>query len=151
MKLSQFKNILRETLKEVLREELNDIRSIIMEGKTHSNTQYKSTSTKDMYYNEPSTIEPIINNSTGNPLLDILNETKNTMTGDDWSNMGTLGSENAQNFNPNHFMPQSEPLLGSVGDMLHSSNKSNDINQINIDVVPNYKDMMTSMINKGTI
>lgn len=88
MKASQFKELIKEAVREVLVEELNKTST----QQPPMQEQFTKTAPK----------------STGNPMLDALNETKSSMTAEDYSNLGggTMGSSLAQSFNRNSFMPQ---------------------------------------------
>ena len=89
MKASDFKNIIKEAVREAIREELTQMQQPVQEQVQKQPIQ-----------------------STGNPLLDALNETKGNMTSEDFSNLngGTMGSSMAQSFNRNSFMPQGRAM-----------------------------------------
>ena len=83
MKASQFKELIKEAVREVLREEL--------------------TSTTP----PPPVQEQVKYKPTGNAMLDILNETRANMSTSEYRNIagGTLGSSLAQSYNRSAFMP----------------------------------------------
>ena len=85
MKASDFKNIIKEAVREAIREELTQMQQPVQEQ-----VQTRPTQT------------------TGNPILDALNETKGSMTSEDYRNIGggDFRANMAQNFNRNSFMPQ---------------------------------------------
>jgi len=85
MKASQFKELIKEAVREVIKEELSIPQQPIQEQVAQSS--YRST---------------------GNPILDALNETRGSMTSEDYQNLngGTMQSSMAQSFNRNAFMPQ---------------------------------------------
>jgi len=89
MKASQFKELIKEAVREVIKEELQQPQQPIREQ-----------ATKPAY------------RSTGNTMLDILNETRASMTSEDFKNLGgdTLQSSMAQSFNRNAFMPQGKAI-----------------------------------------
>lgn len=89
MKASQFKELIKEAVREVIKEELSTIPQPVQEQVA-----------KPSY------------TSTGNPILDALNETRGTMTAEDYKNIGgsTMQSTMAQNFNRAAFMPQGRTI-----------------------------------------
>jgi hypothetical protein len=73
--LDKFKKIIKECVREVIQEELKNNPSPVLK---------EQQSTPKPHFLEPSTTEPVpFNNGTGNPILDILNETKQNMTAED--------------------------------------------------------------------
>ena len=89
MKASDFKNIIKEAVREAIREELNALQDTPPPPPT------------------PGIQKPVYE-STGNPILDALNETKGSMTSEDYRNIGggDFRADMAQNFNRAAFMPQ---------------------------------------------
>lgn len=160
MKLGQFKQLIEEAVRKVVKEELKGIRSALLEQNTILQPHKKVGGFTSPNYSEINSIptskhsginiEPKFQ-TTGDPLIDLLNETKFNTTSEDWQNFGNFGQESAQHFNPNSFIHGNEPVVGTVGDMLQHAPKTNDINAINIDVVPNFSKLMSNMKEKGTI
>jgi len=151
MKTSEFKNLIKECVREVLKEELQGIKQQLSEhSKTIQPLKKVGGFTAPNYNttgNPPENFKNI--SQTGDPLIDLLNETKIDMSGEDWKNFGHF--DNARNFNPNTLAYGNEPQVGTVGDMLSSAPKTNDINQIEIDVVPNYSQFMGALKEQGKI
>jgi len=84
MKASDFKNIIKEAVREAIREELSGIQQPVQEQV--STPTYKST---------------------GNAMLDALNETRTSMTSEDYRNLGgDFRADMAQSFNRAAFAPQ---------------------------------------------
>lgn len=85
MKASDFKNIIKEAVREAIREELSEMQQPVQEQVVKQPIQ-----------------------STGNPILDALNETKGSMTSEDYRNIGggDFKADMAKNFNRSAFMPQ---------------------------------------------
>jgi len=85
MKASDFKNIIKEAVREAIREELSEMQQPVQEQVTRQPIQ-----------------------STGNPILDALNETRGSMTSEDYRNIGggDFRADMAQSFNRAAFMPQ---------------------------------------------
>ena len=88
MKASQFKELIKEAVREVIKEEFSQPQQPVQES-------IQPTQTK-------------LHSSTGNPMLDALNETRSSMTSEDYRNSGggDFRSQMAQNFNRNAFIPQ---------------------------------------------
>jgi len=88
MKASQFKALIKEAVREVLKEELQEL------------VQPQQAPVQEQVQTRPI-------QSTGNPILDALNETRGTMTPEDYRNIGggTLGASMAQNFSRGSMMP----------------------------------------------
>jgi len=164
MKASEFKELIKEAVREVVKEELKGIKIALKE---HNNIlqPYKKIGgfTAPNYAEINSQPSPYIKNglpiedikhtqyqNTGNPLIDLLNETKYNTSAEDWQNFGGFNSSQAQGY----YSPQninSEPAVGTVGDMLQTAPKTNDINAISIDVVPNFSNLMGELKNRGQI
>jgi len=85
MKASDFKNIIKEAVREAIREELSEMQQPVQEQ-----------------------VRTQLMQSTGNAMLDALNETRTSMTSEDYQNLGggNLRAQMAQNFNRSTFMPQ---------------------------------------------
>jgi len=95
MKASQFKELIKEAVREVIKEEFSTPPQPVQEQATKS--AYKPT---------------------GNAILDALNETRGTMTSEDYKNIGgsTMQSTMAQNFNRAAFMPQGRAIKPASDD-----------------------------------
>jgi len=95
MKASEFKKLIKEAVREVIKEEFSIPQEPVQEQVTEP--KYKST---------------------GNPMLDALNETRMGMTSEDYKNLngGTLQSSMAQNFNRAAFMPQGRAIKPASDD-----------------------------------
>jgi len=153
MKASEFKQLIKEAVREVVREELKVVKIALREHNSILQP-YKKVGTSLDYpeiKSESFTLppKPKTIKSTGNPMLDLLNETKSGMSGDDWGDMGTMNSSMAQNIG-NSFV-EKPVQVGTVGDMLNTASTSQDLNQIEIDVVPNFSKLMNTMKKQGTI
>ena len=95
MKASQFKELIKEAVREVIKEEFSNPTQPVQEQV--SQPAYKST---------------------GNTILDALNETKGSMTSEDYKNIGgdTMQASMAQNFNRAAFMPQGRAVKPASDD-----------------------------------
>ena len=89
MKASEFKNLIKEAVREAIREELAEVRT-----PAPAQTQPAAPAPAPVQF------------SGGNPLMEALNMTSNSMTSEDYRNMGTATSNMAQMFNRSAFMPK---------------------------------------------
>ena len=89
MKASQFKALIKEAVREVLKEEL-----------------LETVQPQQAPVQEQVQARPV--QSTGNPILDALNETRGSMTPEDYQNIGggNLRAQMAQNFDRSMMMPK---------------------------------------------
>lgn len=92
MKLDLLKKLIKEAVKEAVREEMDSIlsESVITPTKTVESVKYQP-------YQPPR--KPLFN--TGDPIADILNETRNSMTQAEYTNM-TVGYSDTENYNNIH-------------------------------------------------
>lgn len=147
-KLEVLRKLIREEIRTVIREELvpllkeNISPSKPIVSKTYSNS-LKEELTKS---------KKIKSSSTGDPIMDLLNETKMGMTSDDYRTVFNGDSSSAQGFpammNSNFSQTQ---VVESVDQMLSSTRPTNDINQVQIDAVPDFSALMKTMQSKGQI
>jgi len=88
MKASDFKNLIKEAVREAIREELTHIQQPVQEN--------------------INPIQSVVPQKTGNAMLDALNETRTSMSSEDYRNIAgdTLKSSLAQSFNRSMFSPQ---------------------------------------------
>jgi len=154
MKVGQFKQLMKECLREVLKEELQGIKQVLSEqNKTIQPLKKVGTTAPD--YTEVNKVGTPIHQlknivSSGDPLIDLLNETKYNTDPSEWQNFGDFTQNMAQGYNAKNFNT-AEPAVGTVDDMLNNQPRTNDINQINIDVVPDFSQFMGAMKEQGQI
>lgn len=114
--LNKFKELIKEAVREVLNEEIENL----PKPQTQQAIQpiQERTQIANKYIS-------------GDPLMDLLNETKRSMTSTDMGNIG--GGANVQG----------GPVGGSVGNISQMLNTSTALNEesVNIDVVPDYSNM----------
>lgn len=90
MKADVFKKLIKEAVKEALREELSNIQATIKEpAPVQKVVKYENY--------KPTIAKPI---STGDPIMDLLQETRATMNSEDYRSMLTMDSSMAQNGMP---------------------------------------------------
>jgi len=146
--IDQFKDLIKECVRDVIREELQ----VLSENKKPDT----STPRRNLHEDLKQKFNPNFNKEssgniqnqpyplTGDPIMDILNETKHTMSSEDYQSIGNFGSQDAPNFS-NYNGVGGEVAVGNTNDMLKTAKGSRDINQVSIDVVPDYSDMMKAM------
>lgn len=95
MKASQFKELIKEAVREVIKEEFSTPAQPVQEQ----------------------AVQPTYT-PTGNPMFDAINETRSSMTSEDYKNLngGTMQSTMAQNFNKAAFMPQGRAIKPTSDD-----------------------------------
>jgi hypothetical protein len=144
MKLS----ILKEILREVIREEL---REVLREELSTPTTPSLSTLVDDEPIYETPKRRQITAPKTNNSLLDdLLMETANS----DWRSIGHFGANQAQSFMPQQVRQQmyTEPKATSVENFIQRNNNgAQDIRQVQINDVPDFSAMMTTMKSKGML
>jgi len=159
-KLDAFRKLIREELRQVLKEEL---RPILLEMKkqplntapttrTYTDTLKESIKTKTPAVSR----KPTHQVSTGDPIMDLLNETAYGMDTSEYRSLVNADAGMAQGF-PQMYqqsagMPMAEPqVVESVQEMIASTGPVTDIHQVNIDAVPDFSAMMQTLKSKGAI
>ena len=160
MKIEAFRKIIREEVRDVIKEELSLIMSTpITETKVVQKPVVEQKSTKPSLSELTETVQPTTPQQPQQPtqplfegagaLSDILNQTHNE---GGWRNMngGTMTAQNAVGFQGG--MPGAETkVVSSVDEMMASQPKTSDINQISIDAVPDFSGLMGKMKESGKI
>ena len=153
MKLDAFRKIIREEVRGVIKEELSLIMSTPI-----TETKIVKKSVVEQKVNKPSFSE-IVNEEvvqqkqptfepTGNPMLDILNE---TAAAGEWRSLnGGYNSSHAAGFAGG--MPGGQTrVVNSVDEMLANKQPVSDINQVVIDAVPDFSGVMGKLKESGKI
>jgi hypothetical protein len=155
MKLESFRKIIREEVRSVIKEEL----SLIMQTPI-TETKITKKPVIEQQIKKPSFSE-IVNEEivqsrqpkkiitpTGNPILDILNE---TAADDEWRNLnGGYNSSHAAGFAGG--MPGGTTrVVDSVDQMLAGKQGATDITQVSIDAVPDFSGVMNKLKENGKI
>jgi len=156
MKLDAFRTIIREEVRFVIKEELSLImQTPITETKTVKKPVLEQKSQKPTFaemVNEeiinqhPS--QPVKLESTGNPILDILNETQ---ASGEWRTLnGGYNSTHAAGFAGG--MPASTiKVVNSVEEMMVGKQGARDVTQVVIDSVPDFSGVMGKLKEQGKI
>ncbi len=153
-KLDAFKKLIREEVKKAVREELKNFliesetkvikpKQTVIESKTRES--FKPKFNKPQIYSD-------------DPIKQLLSETAFNMDASEYKTMMSADSSMAQGF-PQMLMqeresfspaPQSQ-VVESVSEMLASTRPANDINQVEIDTVPDFSNLMQTLKAKGQI
>ena len=164
MKLDAFRKIIREEIKKAIQEEMRDI--LLEAVKSASKPVNSSTPVKQP--TQPySKVESIYKKqfsdimaeekksipSTGNVMLDLLNETAQA---GEWRtlNGGEFNASQAVGWNggaPGMMGGSNTPVVATVGEMIQSQGPVRDITDVNIDVVPDFSNLMGALKDKGKI
>lgn len=164
MNLDAFRKVIREEVKKAIQEEM---REVLLEA-------VKSASTPKPFGTAgPTLVQPYIHTegqvkprfseilaeqhqsqpltSTGNPLLDILNETAQA---GEWRSLNGDGYNASDAVSWNGGMPGiagHTPVVATVDEMMSRNKHAQDISQVNIDAVPDFSKLMGRMKENGTI
>ena len=157
MKIEAFRKIIREEVRDVIKEELSLIMSTpITETKVVQKPVVEQKTPKKSLSELTETVQPTTPQQPQQPLFegagalsDILNQTH---VEGGWRNMngGTMTAQNAVGFQGG--MPGAETkVVSSVDEMMASQPKTSDLNQISIDAVPDFSGLMSKMKEDGKI
>jgi hypothetical protein len=154
MKSETFIKVLREIIREEVQSVVRNELSMLLETPKpqKSVTEIKKTDVKNSLIDS---IRPIKNNqpqksttfTNNNILNDILNETAYSS---DWKSVVEATSNMAPNFGP--YGGSAEPkVVNSVDQMLSSARPAGDVTHVQIDAVPDFSALMSTMKEKGQI
>lgn len=160
MKIEAFRKIIREEVRDVIKEELSLIMSTpITETKVVQKPVVEQKTKKPSLSELTETVQQTTPQQPQQPtqplfegagaISDILNQTH---VEGGWRNMngGTMTAQNAVGFQGG--MPGAETkVVSSVDEMMASQPKTSDINQISIDAVPDFSGLMGKMKESGKI
>lgn len=168
MKLDILRKLIREEIRKAIKEELKEIltEAVIIASKpkspsTHSiserqgasNTTQPYTQIKPNYKPKFSEImaEQKSLTSTGNPILDLLNETANS---GEWRTLnGNYTAQDAVNWSGDisNMGGINTPVVSTVNQMISTQGPVRDINDVKIDVVPDFTGLMGKFKEKGKL
>jgi len=162
MKLDVFRKVIREEVKKAIQEEMRDILLEAVKSASKPNLTENKSTTKP-YSKIESTYKPSFSDiiaeerkpipSTGNPMLDILNETAQagewrTLNGGEFNASQAVGWAGGA---PHMMGGSNTPVVATVDEMIKSQGPVRDINDVNIDVVPDFSKLMGALKEKGSI
>jgi len=146
------RKVIREEVRKVVREEL---KSFLVEARVPvSKNTYTDTLKESVQRTKP-TPKPTYSDD---PIKQLLAETAYGMDTSEYKTMMNAGSDMAQGFpqlamqyqQQESFTPQPQ-VVESVSEMLANTRPTNDINQVTIDTVPDFSELMQTMKAKGQI
>jgi len=162
MKLDAFRKVIREEVKKAIQEEMRDI--LLEAVKAASKPNLTENKSPQPYSKVESTYKPSFSEiiseerkpipSTGNPMLDILNETAQagewrTLNGGEFNASQAVGWAGGA---PNMMGGENNvPVVATVDEMIKSQGPVRDINDVRIDVVPDFSKIMGALKEKGSI
>lgn len=162
MKLDAFRKIIREEVKKAIQEEMRDVLLEAVKSASKPNLTENKSITKP-YSKVESTYKPSLSQvmaeekksipPTGNPILDLLNETAQA---GEWRtlNGGEFNASQAVGWNggaPGMMGGSNTPVVSTVDEMIKTQGPVRDINDVNIDVVPDFSNLMGALKEKGKI
>ena len=163
MKLDAFRKIIREEVKKAIQEEMRDV--LLEAVKSASKPGLNESKSIPVPYSKvESTYKPPLSQimaeerksapSTGNVMLDLLNET---------AQAGEWRTLNGGEFNASQAVGwaggapgmmgggESVPVVATVNEMIKAQGPVRDINDVSIDVVPDFSKFMGTLKEKGSI
>ena len=161
MKLDAFRKVIREEVKKAIQEEMRDI--LLEAVKAASKPELIENKSTKPYSRVESTYKPSFSDiiaeerkpipSTGNPMLDILNETAaagewRTLNGGEFNASQAVGWAGGA---PGMMGGSNTPVVATVDEMIKSQGPVRDINDVSIDVVPDFSKLMGALKEKGSI
>jgi hypothetical protein len=157
MNLDALKKVIREEMRTVIQEELREI--LVDAVKIASTPEVNKGSTQKSSYIQPTTDyksqfveshnQSLNSQSTGNPLLDLLNETAES---GEWRSLNGDGYNAADAVGWAGGMPGGHTqVVETVDEMLSKNKHAQDISQVNIDSVPDFSKLMNKMKENGSI
>ena len=162
MKLDAFRKVIREEVKKAIQEEMRDILLEAVKSASKPNLTENKSITKP-YSKVESTYKPTFSDiiaeerkpipSTGNPMLDLLNETAQagewrTLNGGEFNASQAVGWAGGA---PGMIGGSNTPVVATVDEMIKSQGPVRDINDVSIDVVPDFSKLMGTLKEKGSI
>jgi hypothetical protein len=157
MKLDALRKLIREEMRTVIQEELKGIltEAVIIASTPDQKPQQPTKpyinlkSNVKSGFNEVLASERNIPTSTGNPLLDLLNETAQA---GEWKSLNGDGYNASDAVSWVGGMPGgSTPVVATVDEMISRNKHAQDITQVSIDAVPDFSKIMGKMKENGTI
>lgn len=158
MNLKDLKTIIREEMRTIIREELKDIltEAVVIASKPENNTPIHSEG-QVKPFQEIMNTQPLGTQfkSTGNPLLDLLTETANEGS---WRSLNGDGYSAKDAVNWAGGSPQiagNPPIVENAEQMIAISAEQNkyvsNLEDVRIDAVPNFSNIMNKFKEQGSI
>lgn len=157
MKVEAFKKIIREEVRTVLREELKIIIAELRKPEAVTKSNYVKTLRETSRKESPKVSIKETAFKPKDPIQGLLAETAYGMDVSEYRTLMNVGADAAPGFpqmfrSLDHQSISPEPrVVQSVSEMLASTQPMHDINQVQIDVVPDFTSLMQTMKSKGQI
>jgi hypothetical protein len=153
MNIATFRKLIREEVAKALRAELP---TILNEAISTPSKQVapKRSSINDLMEGRPEKHTDF--QTTGNPMLDLLNETRVQMTtqNEEWPSMGNYDSSAINSYRSEMmgaFGGGAAPTVQSVDQMVQTARPAQDVSQVQINAVPDFSKMMGALKDKGKL
>jgi hypothetical protein len=153
MNIATFRKLIREEVAKALRAELP---TILNEAISTPAKQVapKRSSINDLMEGRPEKHTDF--QATGNPMLDLLNETRVQMTtqNEEWPSMGNYDSSAINSYRSEMmgaFGGGAAPTVQSVDQMVQTARPAQDVSQVQINAVPDFSKMMGALKDKGKL
>jgi|TARA_E500000178_G_scaffold352807_1_gene417082 hypothetical protein len=158
MKIEAFRKIIREEVRDVIKEELSlimqtpitetkTVQKPVVEQKTKTNSLSELIEEKPRQPQQPSKPTKPLFEGVG-AIADVLNQTH---AEGGWRNLnGGMTAQDAVGFSGG--MPgEATKVVQSADDMLASAPKTTDMNQVKIDAVPDFSGLMSTLKDQGKL
>jgi hypothetical protein len=154
MKVETFRKLIREEVKRALREELPSLLTEINE--TPRGVAKPGRAFSGLFEEMDQKIKQPVIEPTGNPMLDLINETKMSMlaegSGEDWKSIGNFDSNNVNSYRAEMMSAfGGAPTVQSVDQMVQTARPAQSVEQVQINAVPDFSKMMGALKQKGKI
>ena len=154
MKLEAFKKLIREEVKRAIREELPAVLNEINE--TPKAVAKPGRAFSGLFEEMDQKVKQPMIESTGNPMLDLINETKMSMlneSNDEWRSVGDFNSDTLGSYRAEMAAAfgGGAPTVETVDQMVQTARPASDVSQVKINTVPDFSKMMGALKEKGKI
>jgi hypothetical protein len=153
MKVETFRKLIREEVKRAIREELPSVLNEINE--TPKGVAKPVRAFSGLFEEMDKKVKQPMIETTGNPMLDLLNETRQQMTmGDEeWPSMGNYDSSAINNYRAEMMgaFGGGAPTVQTVDQMVQTARPASDVSHVQINAVPDFSKMMGALKEKGKI
>ena len=152
MNIATFRKLIREEVAKALRAELPAILNESIKAPTKQ-VAPKRSSISDLMEGRPEIHNDF--QTTGNPMLDLLNETRVQMTtqNEEWPSMGNYDSSAINSYRSEMMgaFGGGAPTVQSVDQMVQTARPAADVTQVQINAVPDFSKMMGALKDKGKL
>lgn len=152
MKSAEFIKVLRKVIREEVRAVIQEEMSLLSEAKAPAKAPLPPAIKSVLPKKPQQPQKPIAFTSNNSALNDLLNETY--QSANDWKTVFSGNTQMAPNFSAaiaGEYGAQATPVVESVDQMLQAVRPTNDINQVSIDVVPDFSKLMGKLKEDGKL